>query len=126
MVHTIMVLAPRKAGITLEYFKGRYERHMQMAMGLCGDAAPLSHTRWYPQSDSSTDKPILLAGDADDFQYAAVVIMEFRDEEAWQKFHAALSAADANEKILEDEAGFWEREGMKVMVVEKCGGLLRS
>lgn len=126
MVHTILVLAKRKAGVTREEFKESYERHMRMVTDLCGDAAPLSHTRWYPQSDSSTDKPILLAGDADDFQYAAVLVLEFTDEEAWQKFYVAVSTPEASEKILEDEAGFWEREGMKVMVVEKCGGLLRS
>lgn len=122
MGHTVMVLAPRKQGVTHEDFKTRYERHMLMVAALCGDAAPISHTRFYPKHDSVTDKPELLAGDAKDMPYAAVVLMEFEDETACQRFFAVLSTENANEKIMADEAGFWEREGMKVMVVEKHGG----
>jgi hypothetical protein len=121
MVHTVMVFAPRKQGVTHEEFKNRYERHMLMVADLCGDAAPLSHTRFYPKHDSLTDKPVLLAGSAEEACYAAVVLMEFEDEKACQKFFAALSTESANEKIMADEAGFWEREGMKVMVVDRCG-----
>ena len=122
MGHTVMVLAPLKQGVTHEEFKSRYERHMTMVAGLCGDAAPLSHTRFYPKCDSLTGKPVLLAGDAEDMTYAAIVLMEFEDEAAWLRFDAALSTEDAAKKIMEDEAGFWEREGMKVMVVERHGG----
>jgi hypothetical protein len=122
MGHTVMVLAPLKQGVTHEEFKIRYERHMIMVADLAGNAAPLSHTRFYPKLDSTTGKPVLLAGDADDSCYAAVVLMEFDDEAASQRFFAALSTESANEKIMADEAGFWEREGMKVMVVEKHGG----
>ena len=122
MGHTVMVFAPLKQGITHEEFKTRYERHMIMVSELAGDAAPLSHTRFYPKHDSLSGKPVLLAGEAEDMPYAVVVLMEFEDETAWQKFFAALSTESANEKIMADEAGFWEREGMKVMVVEKHGG----
>jgi hypothetical protein len=122
MGHTVMVFAPLKQGITHEEFKTRYERHMIMVAELAGDAAPLSHTRFYPKHDSLSSKPVLLAGEAEDMPYAVVVLMEFEDETAWQKFFAALSTESANEKIMADEAGFWEREGMKVMVVEKFGG----
>lgn len=121
MVHTVMVMAPRKSGITHEEFKSRYERHMQMVAELSGDAAPLSHTRFYPKHDSLTDKPMLLAGDAEEMCYSVVVLMEFENELASQRFFAALSTESANAKIMEDEAGFWEREGMKVMVVDKLG-----
>jgi hypothetical protein len=121
MVHTVMVMAPRKQGVTHEEFKTRYERHMLMVADLCGDAAPLSHTRFYPKHDNLTDKPTLLAGDAEEACYAAVVVMEFEDEQACHKFFAALSTENANARIMEDEAGFWEREGMKVMVVDRCG-----
>ena len=122
MGHTVMVFAPLKQGITHEEFKIRYERHMIMVAELAGDAAPLSHTRLYPKHDSLCGKPVLLAGEAEDMPYAVVVLMEFEDETAWQKFFAALSTESANEKIMADEAGFWEREGMKVMVVEKHRG----
>jgi hypothetical protein len=122
MGYTVMVLAPLKQGVTHEEFKVRYERHMLMVDELAGDAAPLSHTRFYPKVDSTTGKPVLLAGDAEDKSYAAVVLIEFENEAAFQRFFAALSTTSASEKIMADEAGFWEREGMKVMVVEKYGG----
>ena len=122
MGHTVMVLAPLKKGVTHEEFKTRYEQHMLMVADLCGDAAPLSHARFYPKCDSLTGKPEVLAGDADDASYAAVVLMDFVDEAAWLKFNAALSTESANEKIMADEAGFWERDGMKVMVVGRHGG----
>jgi hypothetical protein len=122
MVHTILVLAPRKDGVTHEEFKIRYERHMLMVAKIAGEAAPLSHTRYYPKHDSVTDKPILLAGDAEETGYAAVVLMEFEDESACQKFFAVLGAESAKDSIMEDEEGFWQREGMKVMVVDRYGG----
>lgn len=46
MPYNILVLAARKAGVSHETFKNRYERHMQMIADLCGTYAPLSHTRW--------------------------------------------------------------------------------
>lgn len=116
-----MVFANRKQGITHNAFKTRYEQHMLMISDLCGDAAPLSHSRFYPKHDSLTDKPNLLAGNADENFYSVVVVMEFKDEEAWGKFCAVLGTESASEKVLDDEAGFWEREGMKVVVVESCG-----
>jgi hypothetical protein len=122
MVHTILVLAPRKDGVTHEEFKIRYERHMLMVAKIAGEAAPLSHTRYYPKHDSVTGKPILLAGNAEETCYAAVVLMEFEDESACQKFFAVLGAESAKDSIMEDEEGFWQREGMKVMVVDRYGG----
>ncbi|KAK3677839.1 hypothetical protein LTR37_021511 [Vermiconidia calcicola] len=113
-----MVFAPRKAGVTHETFKERYEQHMRMIANLCGDASPVSHKRWYLSHDSITDNPILLSGGADQTRYSAVVVMEFENEAAWGRFYSALSTDEAKAKIDADEAGFWERDGMKVMVVE--------
>ena len=121
MVYIVMIKAPRKRGITHEYFKARYEQHMLMVADLCGDAAPLSHTRFYPHHDSATDTPVLLAGNVDQIGDSVIVLMEFKDEGAFGRFTAALTTEDANAKIMEDEAGFWEREGMKVMTVDKLG-----
>jgi len=119
MVFTVMITAPRKPGITHEYFRTRYEQHMLMVADLCGDAAPISHTRFYPQHDNTTDRPMLLAGSADETNDSVIVLMEFEDEKAFGRFTAALTTEEANAKIREDEAGFWEREGMKVMVVDR-------
>ena len=94
---------------------------MLMISDLCGDAAPLSHTRFYPKHDRLTDKRNLLASDADVTFYSVVVVMGFKNEEAWQRFCAVLGTESASKKVLDDEAGFWDREGMKVVVVERCG-----
>ncbi|EME78018.1 uncharacterized protein MYCFIDRAFT_212616 [Pseudocercospora fijiensis CIRAD86] len=120
MVYQFMVFASRKAGITHEYFKQRYERHMKMIEGLCKGAEPSSHTRFYPIHDSNTGKPVLMAGNADDIDYSTIVLMEFPDEAAFQRFYQALLTEEANEKIIADEAGFWERNGMKAFAVESC------
>ena len=117
MVYRIMVFAPRKSNITHEEFKSRYEQHMRMVAGLCGDAAPLSHTRSYLKHDAEST-PILLAGSANE-AYDAVVTMSFEDDAAFGRFCLALNTPEAKAMIEADEAGFWDRERMKVMVVEE-------
>lgn len=116
MVHSVIVLAPRKPGITHEEFKRRYEQHMLMIADLSGDAAPLSHSRSYIQHDAD-DKPSMLAGDAGDMPYDCVVRMDFEDEAAFGRFVGALSTEEAAAKIEEDEAGFWDRTRQKVVVI---------
>jgi hypothetical protein len=121
MVYRIMVFATRKTSITHEEFKTRYEQHMRMIADICGDAAPLSHTRSYLQHDARSN-PILQAGSVDE-TYDAVVTMSFQDEAAWGRFCLALDTPEAKTMIEADEAGFWDRERMKVMVVEDVRGL---
>ncbi|KAF7556414.1 hypothetical protein G7Z17_g1477 [Cylindrodendrum hubeiense] len=116
MVYSVMIFAPRMPGITHEVFKTRYEQHMNMVAELCGDAAPLSHTRWYPKHDAD-DKPVLLAGNADDMYYDCIITMLFEDEAAFGRFTGSLLTEEANAKIEADEAGFWDRSRMKVMVM---------
>lgn len=121
MVYRVMVFAPRKATITHEEFKTRYEQHMRMVADISGDAAPLSHTRSYLKHDASSN-PMLLAGSVDE-TYDAVVTMSFDDEAAFGRFTQALNTPEAKAMIEADEAGFWDRERMKVMVVEDLRGL---
>ncbi|KGO74428.1 Dimeric alpha-beta barrel [Penicillium italicum] len=116
MVYRIMIFAPRKSNITHEEFKTRYEQHMRMIAELCGDAAPLSHTRSYLKHDAKSN-PMLLAGRVDE-TYDAVVTMSFEDEAAFGRFCQVLEMPEAKAMIEADEAGFWDRERMKVMVVE--------
>ncbi|CAI7584553.1 unnamed protein product [Penicillium glandicola] len=121
MVYRVMVFAPRKADITHEEFKTRYEQHMVMVADICGDAAPVSHTRSYLKHDERSN-PILLAGSVDQ-SYDVVVTMTFEDEAGFGRFCQALDTPEARAMIEADEAGFWDRERMKVMVVEDVRGL---
>ncbi|KAJ5412996.1 hypothetical protein N7465_005301 [Penicillium sp. CMV-2018d] len=117
MVYRVIVFASRKPTITHEEFKARYEQHMRMVAEICGDAAPLSHTRSYLKHDAEST-PILLAGSVNE-AYDAVVTMSFEDEAAFGRFCLALNTPEAKAMIEADEAGFWDRERMKVMVVEE-------
>ncbi|KAK1763070.1 putative e protein [Phialemonium atrogriseum] len=117
MVYNLMVFAPRKAGVTHEEFKIRYEQHMHLVAEICGDAAPLSHTRWYPQHDGASDKPLLLAGNAEEMYYDAIALMVFEDEAAFGRFCDALLTEEAKARIEADEAGFFDRSRMKVVVI---------
>ncbi|KAH7129764.1 EthD domain-containing protein [Dactylonectria estremocensis] len=117
MVYTTMVFASRKAGITHEEFKTRYEQHMHLVAEICGDAMPLKHTRWYPQHDGPDDTPRLLAGNTDKMRYDVIVEMVFEDETAFGRFVGALSTEEAAAKIEADEAGFWDRSRMEVIVI---------
>ncbi|KAJ4288336.1 hypothetical protein N0V88_007374 [Collariella sp. IMI 366227] len=84
MVYTIMILASRKPTITHSEFKTRYEQHMKLVAQLCGNAAPLKHTRRYPKHEGPDDKPILLAGNAETVPCHDVVVeMVFEDESAF-------------------------------------------
>ncbi|KAJ5199928.1 Dimeric alpha-beta barrel [Penicillium cf. griseofulvum] len=116
MAYRIIVFAPRKSNITHEEFKTRYEQHMRMIAGICGDAAPVSHTRSYLKHDAESN-PILLAGSVDE-TYDVVVTMSFEDEAGFGRFCRALDTPEAKAMVEADEAGFWDRGRMKVMVVE--------
>lgn len=61
---------------------------------------------------------MLLAGSVNE-TYDAVVTMSFEDEAAFGRFCLALNAPEAKAMIEADEAGFWDQERMKVMVVEE-------
>ncbi|KAL2752940.1 hypothetical protein ACRALDRAFT_1083472 [Sodiomyces alcalophilus JCM 7366] len=117
MTYNVMVFAARKLGITHEQFKTRYEQHMRMVEEICGDAMPLSHTRWYTRHEGVDDKPVLLAGNVDERHYDVVVLMVFEDEAAFAKFYGALLTEEANARIEADEAGFWDRDRMQVVVI---------
>ncbi|ROT38219.1 hypothetical protein SODALDRAFT_312785 [Sodiomyces alkalinus F11] len=117
MVFSSMIFAARRAGITHEEFKKRYEQHMRMVEEICGDAMPLSHTRWYLKHEGADDKPVLLAGKADEMRYDAIVQLVFEDEAAYRRFYSALLTEEANARIEADEAGFWDREKMQVAVI---------
>ncbi|KAK4870610.1 hypothetical protein LT330_004958 [Penicillium expansum] len=121
MVYRVMVFAPRKTSITHEEFKTRYEQHMRMIADICGDAAPLSHTRSYLKHDAESN-PMVLAGSVEE-TYDAVVTMSFEDEAAFGRFCQVLGTPEAKAMIEADEAGFWDRGRMKVMVVEDVRGL---
>ncbi|OQE44361.1 hypothetical protein PENCOP_c002G04134 [Penicillium coprophilum] len=116
MAYRVMIFAPRKSNITHEEFKTRYEQHMRMIAGICGDAAPISHTRSYLKHDTKSN-PMLLAGSVEE-TYDAVVTMSFKDEAGFGRFCQALGTPEAAAMVEADEAGFWDRERMKVMVVE--------
>ncbi|PKS13381.1 hypothetical protein jhhlp_000152 [Lomentospora prolificans] len=117
MAYSVMVFAARKPGISHDEFKSRYERHMRMVTEIAGDNMPLKHTRWYPRHEGADDKPTLLAGSAERMRYDVIVEMSFKDEAAFGRFHRALLDGEANARILEDEAGFWDRERMEVVVI---------
>lgn len=89
---------------------------MQMITELCGDAAPVSHTRWYLQHDER-DEPVLLAGNAAEMVHDAVVVMSFEDEAGFERFCAVLDKGEAKAMVEADEAGFWDRGRMKVVAV---------
>lgn len=112
-----MIFAPRKPGVSHEEFKARYERHMKMIAEISGDAMPLRHTRYYLQHGGPEDKPRLLAGNTDEMFYDAIVHMSFEDDVAFHRFYDALMTDEANATIEADEAGFWDRGRMKVVVV---------
>lgn len=119
-MYNVMVLVNRKAGVSQEEFKQRYERHMQMVKGLCGDTTPVSHTRWYHRTEGTGDQAAVLVGNAEPTIPSAVVIMEFEDKAAFERFSSVLATGQAKKKIEADEAGFWDREAMQILMVDVC------
>jgi hypothetical protein len=117
MVYRVMIFAGRKDGITHDEFKNRYEQHMKLVAKLCGDAAPLKHTRRYPKHEGPDDKPVVLAGSAETMYHDVIAEMEFADEAAFHSFCGALATPDAAAAIEADEAGFWDRSRMTILVL---------
>ena len=142
MVYTQLVLARRKADITHEDFRARYEQHMAMVARLVGsEAMPLRHTRRYvapaattrtrttsvrgspdpktpgPEGRDEEESAVAITGTPLD--YDVVVDMSFADEAAWARFVAALSEPAVARAVAEDEAAFWDRRHMSVAVVDE-------
>lgn len=115
MTYLVMINAARKAGISHEEFKNRYELHIQKVAELSGDAVFLKHTRRYPKHEG--DAPAILAGRADAMYYDVIAEMEFEDKAAWGRFCQAVAAEDVAAWIEKDEADFWDRERMNVVVL---------
>lgn len=124
----VMILAHRKAGISHQTFHDRYERHMEMVKGFCGDAPPILHMRWLPYHSAGPDgEATLLAGTKAQAVPSVVGVMTFADTAAWERFHIALSTEEARKAIAEDEAGFWDRNSMQAVEVDGfkiCGFLM--
>jgi hypothetical protein len=119
MVYRVIIFAGRKAGITHDEFKTRYEQHMKLVAKLCGDAAPLRHTRRYPKHEGPDDKPVVLAGSGETMYHDVVAEIAFEDEAAFNKFRGALATPDAKTAIEADEAGFWDRSRMTILVLDE-------
>ena len=124
MPYNLMVLGSRLPGVTHEEFKRRYERHIsEVIPPLCKatNAMPLSHLRHYISHSSSTaegvDEPVVLFDHEGSTHYDVVVRMAFEDEAASQRFMAAVSTEEAARIVAEDEAGFWDRSRMQVVVL---------
>jgi len=58
-----------------------------------------------------------MAGNTGERSYDVAVLMDFEDEAAFGRFYNTLLTEENNTKIEADEAGFWDRSNMKVVVV---------
>ena len=100
---------------------------MFLVQDLCAkagpDTFPVSHTRYYPLPDGGISPPDAhegVGGRADVIVVPGVVVaLEFEDRSRWERFCMALGTEEARRMIEEDEAGFWERRGMRVVVAER-------
>jgi hypothetical protein len=91
---------------------------MRMIADMCPKGtAPLKHTRWYLKHEGPDDKPVSIAGNLGERSYDVAVLMDFEDEAAFGRFCNTLLTEENNNKIEADEAGFWDRSNMKVVVV---------
>jgi hypothetical protein len=116
MTFKVLILAHRLPGVSLDYFRQRYTRHMNMVQEMTGTNFPLIHTRRYIHRPDGENAAVL-QGSQDDFDYDCLVEMVFESEEVYKAFAGTVSTGENAKKIDEDEKGFFDRQRVKVVVL---------
>jgi uncharacterized protein (TIGR02118 family) len=127
MTFRVVLFACRKAGLTRQEFKHRYETvHVPLVKKMTGNLFPLSHTRRYISRQDTTpndgqaeavDVAELISGDAADVQYDVITEMAFDTREDFYKFTGTLNEPDNVAKIQGDCAGFLDTTRVPTMIV---------
>lgn len=114
MPYRILMFVYRKPGTTPEQFKRHYEEiHIPLIQSLAGSSFPRKHSRRYIDRQEQTTGPdnrhnpeeypaTLLSGTQENFDYDAIVELEFEDLAAFQDFFGVLSQPDVSVKVKDD------------------------
>jgi uncharacterized protein (TIGR02118 family) len=127
MTFRVVLFAYRKAGLTPQEFKHRYETvHVPLIKEIAGSLFPLSHTRRYisrqeTTPDGSQAEAVhaaeLVSGDAADVMYDAITEMTFDTREDFYRFAGILNEPGNAAKIQSDCAGFLDTTKVPTMLV---------
>lgn len=124
MTYSVILLVPRKPGISSEEFKHHWENiHVPLVKNLVGYEFPLSYTRHYierpfatPPNDpalngsgTTTEEPQGF-GDVD-----GLAVLTFADKERYNKFSTTLVEAKRNSIYKEDLSGFVDVAALKAL-----------
>ena len=109
MTYTLLCFVQKAQHLSAEEFKNHYENvHVPLVKSLVKNPEdlPLQYKRHY-FSAGETQK-----------RYSALTTLEFRNEQAAQRFHTVLSQPGAKEKIDADSAAFCDMNQGAVIPVE--------
>ncbi|KAH8703068.1 EthD domain-containing protein [Talaromyces proteolyticus] len=114
-----LVIAYRKPDTTPTEFQNHYENnHVPILQRLAGEDFFLSHQRFYLARGEAIPAPAtVVLGDDQDFEYDALTIVTFKDQEHMNRFYAKIGTPEAKKEIEEDEARFLDRTRLKVILI---------
>jgi hypothetical protein len=124
MTYTVLIIAYRKSGTSPAEFKAHYEStHAPLLKEIAGPLFPLTHTRHYlhraegDSPDAASNPATVLVGTQEGLDCDSYSLLLWENEEAFQKFFAALSQPEAAARIAADEEKFIDREKLKIVLV---------
>ncbi|KAI0186132.1 EthD domain-containing protein [Xylaria flabelliformis] len=129
MTFFIMLVLTRKSGLTPDQFRDYYiGSHLPMLRQLIGSHFPVRHIQRYIQRTDGprkhdntfrnrTTPATVLLGNQSDFDYDAIVTLEFADEAAYQAHYDFVRQRDIKTRITEDEKRFLDRLQTRTVVL---------
>jgi hypothetical protein len=123
MTYAVLIIAYRKPGTSPVEFKAHYEStQAPLLKEISGPLFPLTHARHYlhraGEANPDANNPaIVLLGTQEGIDCDSYPLLVWEDEDAFQKFFAALSQPEAAARIAADEEKFLDREKLKIVVV---------
>ncbi|OTB01352.1 hypothetical protein M426DRAFT_14514 [Hypoxylon sp. CI-4A] len=117
MSFKVLIFGHRLPGVSPADFKQRYEAHMaNLAEPMAGPHFPVSHTRRYIARPDGKNAAVVV-GAQSDFDYDVLAEMAFEDQASYKKFAEILSTGENAQRILEDEARFFDRSRVRMVVL---------
>lgn len=128
MPFTMVFFVTRKPGLSPEEFKNYYEtEHQPLGKRLAGDLWPESHTRHYiarnPGSGHEPNAPWILAGNSSDFDWDAMVRLDFKNEGHFKGFSSLVAREGLAKVVAEDSEKFMDTSKTRAVIIgEICTG----
>ncbi len=134
MVFTVIMLIPRKPGLTPAEFKDYYENHhVPLCLSVLDDTTkPTRHSRYYIKRDASAQgdapvaPPIMYIGTPSMVEFDCVTMVEFEDEAHFDRYHEVFKTGARRHELKKDQEMFEDETRFIALAVNPPEVYVRS